>query len=70
MAHFCKFLVLLHIFLFFSSLSADILTEKNEKYLNCFIGFLKNLPSQPYIYEDGILINAQEIVSIKSNFCI
>ncbi|KAM3958113.1 LOW QUALITY PROTEIN: uncharacterized protein ACR2FA_007904 [Aphomia sociella] len=38
----------------------DISVEKKDKLLNGFIDYLNNLPNQPYVYEDGVLLSAQK----------
>lgn len=41
----------------------DIPFEKRDKYVTALIDYLNNLPNQPYIYDDGLFINASKIVS-------
>lgn len=57
--------ILIQILLFFCGLRAEICEHQKEIYLNSLIDCLNNLPEHQYSYEDGILLNAQEIVSNK-----
>lgn len=44
--------------------------EQKKNYLKYFLDYMNNLPDQLYAYEDGILVNVQEIVSISPHFVL
>lgn len=50
----------------FSVSSCELNVDTEYRILNGFIDYLNNLPNQPYVYEDGTLVNAENTVSFNS----
>ncbi|XP_063831512.1 uncharacterized protein LOC135080730 [Ostrinia nubilalis] len=53
--------VVLFVQCFINFCVGEISLEKKEKYLGGFIDYLNSLPDQAYSYEDGVIINAEEL---------
>lgn len=51
--------------IFINIVLSEFSVEKKERFLNGFIEYLNNIPSHPYVYDEGILIKAEKVVSIN-----